>query len=53
MNRYCPSAYIVLCSQCRVEHRDHEVKILSIEDIAFMIDRLLKMPFRQAGTFIV
>jgi len=53
MNRYCPDAYKVLCSACKTDHRDHAIKILNIEDLAFLIDRMLKMPFRQAGTFII
>lgn len=52
MNKYCPNAYTILCNLCKNEHRDHQVKILTIEDIAFLIDRLLKMPFKQVGTFI-
>lgn len=52
MNRYCPDAYKVLCSSCRQDHRDHTINILSIEDICFLIDRLLKMPFRQVSCFM-
>lgn len=53
LNRYCPHAYNILCSVCKAEHRDHQVKVLTIEDIAFLVDRLLKMPFKQVGTYIV
>lgn len=52
MNRYCPNAYQVLCSSCRPDHRDHTINILSIEDICFLIDRLLKMPFKQVGLYM-
>ena len=43
----------MLCSSCKPDHRDHAIKILNIEDLAFLIDRMLKTPFRQAGTFII
>lgn len=53
MNRYCPEAYTILCSACRNEHRDHTVKVLTIEDVSFLVERLLKTPFKQVGTFII
>lgn len=53
MNRYCPDAYTFLCSTCKPDHRDHAMKVLAFEDAGFLIDRLLKMPFRQVATFIV
>jgi len=53
MNRYCPDAYSFLCSVCKPEHKDHAMKVLTIEDAAFLVDRLLKMPFKQAATFIL
>lgn len=52
MNRYCPDAYQVLCSACRQDHRDHTISLLSIEDLCFLIDRLLKMPFRQVTLYM-
>jgi hypothetical protein len=45
MNRYCPNSFKVFCGACKNEHRDHSIKVLSIEDIIFLTDRLVKTPF--------
>jgi hypothetical protein len=49
MNRYCPDSFKVLCSSCKNDHRDHSAKILTIEDVSFLVERLLKSPFREVG----
>lgn len=45
MNRFCPAAFTLFCSACKPDHRDHSVKVLTLEDIGFLTDRLLKTPF--------
>ena len=52
MNRYCPDSFKVFCSACKNDHRDHAMKILTIEDITFLVDRLLKAPFKQATRYV-
>lgn len=52
LNRYCPKAYTMLCSACRPDHRDHTTKIMSIEDLCFLLDRLLKKPVHQVGRYM-
>lgn len=53
LNRYCPSSFTVICANCKQDHRDHIVKLLSIEDICFLVDRLLKTPFKQATNYMI
>jgi hypothetical protein len=52
MNRFCPQAFTVLCLTCKPEHRDHSIKVLTIEDLTFLADRLLKTPFMQVGGYV-
>lgn len=52
MNRYCPDSFKVFCSTCKNEHRDHAIKILTIEDITFLVERLLKTPFKEVARYI-
>lgn len=52
MNRYCPDAFKVFCSTCKNDHRDHAIKILTIEDTTFLIERLLKQPFKEPNHYI-
>jgi hypothetical protein len=47
MNKYCPDSFKVFCSACESEHEDHVIKILTIEDVSFLIDRLLKVPSKD------
>lgn len=44
MNKYCPDAFKVFCSGCKNEHRDHTNKVLTLEDVSFLLERLLKSP---------
>jgi len=37
MNRYCPDSFKVICQACKNDHRDHHVKVLSVEDTIFLI----------------
>lgn len=30
MNRYCPDSFKVFCSACKMDHRDHANKILTV-----------------------
>lgn len=46
LNRYCPESFKVFCATCKTDHRDHAVKVLTIEDVSFLVDRLLKTPFK-------
>jgi hypothetical protein len=52
MNRFCPQAFTVFCLACKPEHRDHSIKVLTIEDLTFLADRLLKTPFMQVGGYV-
>lgn len=52
MNRYCPSSFKVFCTACKNDHRDHAIKILTLEDVSFLVDRLLKTPFNEVGRYI-
>lgn len=46
MNRYCPDSFKIFCSNCKNDHRDHAIKVLTLEDTTFLIERLLKHPFK-------
>ncbi len=52
MNRYCPDSFRVFCSACKNDHRDHSIKVLTIEDVGFLVERLLKAPFRESGRVV-
>lgn len=52
MNRFCPNAFGVFCLTCKAEHRDHSIKVLTIEDLTFLLERLLKTPFLQVGGYV-
>lgn len=52
MNRYCPDSFKVFCAACKNDHRDHSIKVLTIEDVGFLVERLLKAPFREAGRVV-
>jgi hypothetical protein len=52
MNRFCPNAFTIFCLACKAEHRDHAIKVLTIEDLSFLTDRLLKTPFLQVGGYV-
>lgn len=52
MNRYCPDSFKVVCPTCKNDHRDHANKVLTIEDTTFLLDRLLKLPFREPNKYI-
>jgi len=52
MNRYCPESFKVFCAACKNDHRDHAIKILTLEDVSFLVDRLLKTPFKEVGRYV-
>lgn len=52
MNRYCPDSFHVICPTCKNEHRDHAIKVLTIEDLSFLLDRLIKSPFKVMNKHI-
>lgn len=52
MNRYCQESFLPLCQACKSDHRDHSNKILTLEDITFLIERLLKSPFKELTCYI-
>ena len=41
-----------MCALCKNEHRDHANKVLTLEDITFLIERLLKSPFKELTQYI-
>ncbi len=45
MNRYCPNSFKIICGACKNDHRDHSIKVLTIEDVIFLTQRLIKTPF--------
>jgi hypothetical protein len=52
MNRYCPDSFKVFCANCKNDHRDHAIKVLSIEDTTFLLERLLKLPFKEPNKYV-
>jgi hypothetical protein len=52
MNRYCPNSFKIFCATCKIDHRDHAFKILTLEDITFLVDRLLKTPFKEVAKYV-
>ena len=52
MNRYCPNSFTVMCSLCKTEHRDHSIKILTLEDVRLFVEKLLKTPFTLPTKYI-
>jgi hypothetical protein len=52
MNRYCPNSFQVFCGSCKNDHRDHAVKVLSLEDLSFLLERLLKAPFHDLTRYV-
>ena len=52
MNRYCPDCFTVFCPSCKNDHRDHAIKVLNIEDLSFLLERLSKAPFRVMNRYI-
>jgi hypothetical protein len=52
MNRYCPDSFKVFCATCKNDHRDHSIKVLTIEDVSFLVDRLLKAPFKEVARVV-
>lgn len=42
----------MFCSGCKNDHRDHSIKVLTIEDVSFLVERLLKAPFREVGRVV-
>lgn len=52
MNRYCPDSFKVICSACKVDHRDHANKVLTVEDATFLIERLMKTPFKEVTSYV-
>lgn len=46
LERECLNGYKVICEGCKKDHRNHAIKLLTIEDVSFLLDRLVKMPFR-------
>lgn len=46
LDRECLDGYRVICEGCKKDHRNHAIKLLTIEDVSFLLDRLVKMPFR-------
>lgn len=52
LHRDCRQAFTMLCSACRTDHRDHSTKIMSMEDLSFLMERLLKRPLKQAALFM-
>ena len=53
MNRYCPDSYKVFCCNCKNDHRDHQMKLLTIEDTVFLLERLQKQPFKDTNRYMV
>lgn len=35
-----------------MDHKDHAAKILSLEDTTFLIERLMKVPFKETNRYI-
>jgi hypothetical protein len=36
-----------MCGQCLSSHNEHAAEILSIEDVSFLLERLVKLPGRE------
>lgn len=36
----------VICDDCENDHKQHSSDVLSIEDVSFLLERLLKLPGR-------
>jgi hypothetical protein len=52
MNRYCPSSFTVMCSACKPEHRDHTIKILTLEDVQNFLNKFIKSPQKNDIKYI-
>lgn len=46
MDRGCGESYKVLCDLCKKEHRNHAITLLNVEDVSFLLERLIKLPFK-------
>ena len=53
LNRYCPESFSLFCATCKHEHRDHAFKVLSLEDASFLVERLLKTPYKEITYYVV